>query len=84
MKINISINDELAKRIDNYADDNYMTRSGLIAQACNNYLIQNEALKAVKDLSLSIRRIAETGTIDKDTENKIKEFELFTKMIVGK
>ena len=33
MKVQISIDDELVKRVDNYADKNYLTRSGLISLA---------------------------------------------------
>ena len=34
MKVNISLDDELMKRLDDYADRNYMSRSGLISLAC--------------------------------------------------
>lgn len=84
MKVQITMDDELMKRVDDYAAKNYMSRSGLIAQACLSYLTQNEALSAVKDISLSIRKIADTGSIDEDTEKKLKDFELFIKMLTGK
>jgi metal-responsive CopG/Arc/MetJ family transcriptional regulator len=84
MKVQISIDDELVKRVDNYADKNYLTRSGLISLACSQYLTQNEALMAVKDISLAIRKIADSGKIDEETENKLKEFEIFVNMLTGK
>lgn len=83
MKVNISINDELMKRVDDYADNNYMSRSGLLSLAATQYLAQHEALQAVKDISLSIRKIAENGYIDEETEQQLKDFELFVKMITG-
>ena len=42
MKVNVSIDEELMARIDRYADENYMSRSGLITLACTQYLNQFE------------------------------------------
>lgn len=84
MKLQISIDDELVKRVDNYAEKNYLTRSGLISLACNQFLAQNESLMAVKDISLAIRKIADTGKVDEETESKLREFESFVNMLTGK
>ena len=82
MKVQISIDDELAVRIDNYAEKNYLSRSGFISLACTQYLAQNEAMQAVK-VALAIRKIADTGSIDSETEEQLKDFERFIKMITG-
>ena len=37
-KVQISIDDGLLARIDDYADSNYMSRSGLITFATNQFL----------------------------------------------
>ena len=47
MKLQISLNDDLLARVDKYADDNYLSRSGLISQALVQYLNQNEYIMAV-------------------------------------
>lgn len=83
MKVQISMADELMERIDAYADKSYMSRSGLISLACTQYLAQHEAIAAVKDIAFSIRKISDTGKIDPETEKKLKEFELFTKILTG-
>lgn len=83
MKVQISIDNELAVRIDNYAEKNYLSRSGFISLACTQYLAQNEAMQAVKEIALAIRKIADTGSIDSETEEKLKDFERFIKMITG-
>lgn len=83
MKLQISLDDELAKRVDSYAEKNYLSRSGFIALACTDFLAQKEAIQAVKDISFSMRKIAETGTIDAEAEQQLKEFEMFVKMITG-
>ena len=82
-KVQISIDDDLLNRIDNYADNNYMTRSGLITFATNQFLNSNEIVHAIQDLSLSIRRVADNGVVDTDTMKRIEEFELIAKLFVN-
>lgn len=80
-KINISINDELLARVDNYADDNYTSRSGLITTAITEYLNARETVMLVKNLSLAIGKIAETGDVDDETLKMMEDFERATKII---
>ena len=75
MKLQISLNDELLARVDRYADDNYLSRSGLISQALVQFLNQYEYIAAVTDLSVSVRKLADTGKADADTLEKIQDFE---------
>lgn len=82
-KINISIDDELLNRIDNFADNNYMSRSGLITLATNQYLNSAEVIKAVKDMSVSMRKIAENGNVDDDTLKQLEDFERISNVLVG-
>lgn len=81
MKINISLDDELVKRIEDYADRNYMSRSGCISFACTQFLNQADAVRAVKDLSVSMRKIADTGKIDKETLGQLEDFERIANML---
>lgn len=84
MKVNITLNDDLMKRIDNYADENYMSRSGLISLACAQYLNQVEVLTLVKDMSLAMRKIADSGKIDSESMQKLEEFEKMCRILVSK
>lgn len=79
-KVQISINDELLKRADEYADENYTTRSGLVTQALSDFLNARETIQLVKNLSLAIGKIAETGEVDDATMALINDFERFTKL----
>ena len=81
-KVNITINDDLLKRIDEYADENYTSRSGLISIATAQYLNANETMSLVKNLSLAIGKIAESGNVDQETLDMIQDFERFTKIVV--
>lgn len=83
MKISISMDDDLMKRIDEHADENYLSRSGTISIACNQYLNAAEASKAIKTMALAMRKIADTGTIDKESQEKLEDFERVVKMLSG-
>lgn len=83
MKVNVSLDDELMVRIDNYADNNYMSRSGLISLACTQYLNSMEVMMLVKDMALSLRKIADSGTFDDETIKQLEDFERISKFLVG-
>lgn len=82
-KVQISIDDSLLDRIDNYADNNYLTRSGLITLATNQYLNSAEVITAIKDMSVSMRKIADQGSIDEQTMEQLEDFERIAKVLVG-
>lgn len=75
MKVGITLDDELLKRIDDYADDNYMSRSGLLSLAATQFLNAAEVSKAIKTLSLAMQKIAETGQVDHETMEQLEDFE---------
>ena len=81
MKLSISLDDELVKRIDDFADKNFTTRSGFITSACTNYLGSLEALQAVKDmavatkdLSIAYKKVADTGAIDEELLKQLEDY----------
>ena len=81
MKVNITLDDELMQRLDNFADKNYMSRSGLVSLAVTQYLNANEMILAVKDMALCMRKIADTGVVDHETMEQLEDFERFAKML---
>jgi metal-responsive CopG/Arc/MetJ family transcriptional regulator len=83
-KVQISINDDLLERLDNFADENYTSRSGLIATALTEYLNSREVLMLVKNLSLAVGKVAETGNVDEETMKKLEDFDRATKIMFGK
>lgn len=82
-RFQVSIDDELATRIDEYADEHYMTRSGVIALACQQLLLADDVRKAIGDLSVSMRRIADNNKIDEQSIKELEHFETFAKMYVS-
>lgn len=83
MKVNITLDDDLMARIDRYADDNYMSRSGLISLACTQFLNQYDIVNAWKDVAVAMRKIADTGKLDHETMEELEDFERLAKMFIG-
>lgn len=84
IKVNITLEEELLQRIETYADENYLTRSGLITLAVSQYLSQAEASRAIVDMSLAMRKIADTGTVTDEQLRELEDFERFARMLAGK
>lgn len=83
-KINISIDDELLKRVDNTADKSYLSRSALFTIATTQYLAQQEILVAINDISSSMRKIADTGIIDDETMSHLNDLQKLVDLYVNK
>lgn len=83
MKVGITLDDNLVARIDNYADENYMSRSGFITLACTQFLNTAEVAGALKTLSVAMRKIADTGKVDHETMEELEDFERIAKMLYG-
>lgn len=80
-KVQISIDDELLEKLDVCADEMYMTRSGFISYSVSQIVNSNLVLKAIKDMSITMRVIAESGEIDEESKKQIEEFEHFKNLM---
>lgn len=58
-KLNVTIREDLLERMDNYADENGMTRSGLIAIAVTQYLNAVEAAPSINKLLTAMAAVTE-------------------------
>lgn len=80
-KVQITIEEKLLERVDSYADENYMTRSGLLSLAVTQLLNADDITKSIKDMSYCFRKIADNNNqLDDETLKKLQELELFCKM----
>lgn len=80
-KVNISIDDELLKKIDDMAEDNYTSRSGFISMGMSEFVKQKEVVSAIKSMSISMAKIAAQGTIDEDTMLELETFQNICSML---
>ena len=83
MKVQVSLDDKLMERVDNYADNNYMSRSGLISLATTQFLNQADVFLMVKEMSLAMRKIAEKGTVDHESMEQLEDLERLCKLLTG-
>ena len=84
MKINISVDDELVTKIDDYADRHYMTRSGVFTQGVTSLIMADELTMAMKNLNVIMQRIADNDNkLDNDTQKKLNELSAFVKVMSG-
>lgn len=84
MKVNITLADDLMNRVDNYASANYMSRSGLISFAVTQFLNQSDVIMCIKDMSLAMRKISDTGIVDKETIKQLEDFQRFAEVFTVK
>lgn len=82
MKMQISLDEKLVERIDNYADENYMSRSGLISLACTQYLNSADVVRVVKEMGVAINKIADMGGLDEDTQKQIEDLGRTMKFLI--
>lgn len=82
MKVNITLDDKLLERLDNHADENYMSRSGLISLACTQYLNSADTVRIIKEMGIAINKIADMGELDEDTQRQIEDLERTMKFLV--
>lgn len=81
IKVNVTLDEELLKRIDDYADENFMNRSGLLSLASTQFLSQAEATRAIKEIAACFRKIADTGVVDDETQQQLEGFSALAKML---
>lgn len=73
-RVTMTLNDELLKRIDTYAKDNYMNRSSVVSFACNQFLTGVELTSLMVDMKRAVKKIADSGNC---TEEQMKELEKY-------
>lgn len=83
IKVNITLDEELMRRIDEYAEENYLNRSSLVSLATSQFLNAADVTKAIKDMAFAMRKIADNGEIDDESRRQLEDFERLSRMLVG-
>lgn len=74
-KVNISVPIELLERIDEYADENYISRTAVFCMATNQFLVGAEMQKMFKELTKVFKRFQTSDEIDDELRDKLDELE---------
>ena len=64
IKVNVTLDEELMRRVDEYAEENYLNRSSLVSLATTQFLNAADVTKAIRDMAFAMRKIADNGEID--------------------
>ncbi len=72
MKINVTINDNLLKEIDQYCEENYIPRSTFLATSANKVLKENQLISEFKKMNVTLEKIAEKNNA---TDEQLKELQ---------
>ena len=75
-KVNISIPDELLTQLDNFAEKNFLSRSGAITMMVNQFLTAQAMTEQMKNLSGAIRKASEQVPLTAEEESKLNAIEL--------
>lgn len=88
VKVNVTFDEQLLTRIDAYADENGMTRSGFLGVAAKQYIDAVEMMPTAKKLMMSLAALAHKtagGEISKEeAAAEMEDLELAYKSILGK
>ena len=84
MRVNMTLNDELLKRIDTYAKDNYMNRSSVVSFACNQFLTGVELTSLMVDMKRAVKKIADSGTCTAEQMKELEKYEALCDLFVTK
>lgn len=80
-KVQISIDDELLSKLDDFANRNFFTRSGAISMAVSSMIMSDDIKRAIVSMSVSMRRIADAGSIDEKAKEDLIAFENLAKLL---
>jgi len=83
IKVNVTLDEELVRRVDEYAEDNYLNRSSLVSLATTQFLNAADVTKAIRDMAFAMRTIADKGEVDDETRRQLEDFERLSRMLVG-
>ena len=83
IKVNVSLDENLVRRMDEYAENNYLKRSSLVSLALTQFLNANDVTNAIIEMSLCMRKIADSGEIDDSTLEQLEDFERLSKIIAN-
>ena len=84
MKMTISVSDELAKRVEEYAERNYTSKSAVFAQGANNILLQEALAFNMGQIAIAFKKIADTNKLDADSEKKLNDFMTIANLLMQK
>lgn len=70
-KINITLSDDLLKKVDIYADEHYMTRSGFFSMCAVEKIQADEIVQSIHLMTKCFKKISDSGFVDEETQKEL-------------
>lgn len=83
MKMTISIDDNLAEKVKEYAKNNYTSQSAVFAQGARSIIMQDAIMNMFSEVAIAIKKISENNTMDEDSQKKLDDFMYFSKQLLA-
>lgn len=81
-KLQITMEEDLLRSVDDYCDKNYMNRSWLISQALIEVLNRQKLIDSISNVSLALKKCSEVGTLDDEARSQMEAFESLCKLFL--
>lgn len=82
-KVQITLSPGLLDEIDDYAEQFYTSRSGVITQACTQMFASVRAQKALASLAVTMKKIADSGEITEEAKQELDDFQRLAALWMG-
>lgn len=82
-KLQITMDEELLNEMDAYCDSHYMNRSWMISQAVLQIVNQQKLIDSISNLSLAMKKAAESGSVNEDLKKQYSDFESLSRLFIG-
>ena len=79
-KIQISVEEDLLKRVDDYADEHYTSRSGVFALGADQLISADEMKKVIKRVTQAMETMAQGQTLTKEQQEDLERFRAISYM----
>ena len=84
VKLNITSDEDLLKQLDEYAEDNYTSKSAVVTQGVTQILMADKVAKSLSEIAVMMKVIADKGELDPDGMRKLQEFSALASLLAGK
>ncbi len=84
VKVQMTIDEDLLAKVDAYADDHYITRSGFFSLAADEFLSALEFREMMPIFTGALQKAVEGKEISQDDQKKLEAFQAMSDMFMGK
>lgn len=89
VKVTLTFDERLLQKIDDYADSHYMSRSGMVAYACNQIFLAEETKELMKDMNVTLQMLLQKVNstpdyvVSDEERQELEHIQFATKMLAG-